>query len=136
LIGSSSTAATTAIGQYRLQVVGDEGAETALAVLLEYIDATAADKVGVVAVRGPALLAKGCLIYDASVNDATKKATKNTQLVQCWPGAARHRLCSPDASGVRGTRIAPPRHERRAGEHEVPVARADRALAALIVIRE
>jgi hypothetical protein len=74
----------TASGKYRLSpnalVAGDEGAETASAVLLEYVDATAADKVGVVAVRGPVLLAKGCLIYDASVNDAAKKGTKNTQL--------------------------------------------------------
>jgi hypothetical protein len=74
----------TASGKYRLSpnalVAGDEGAETASAVLLEYVDATAADKIGVVAVRGPVLLAKDRLIYDASVNDAAKRATKNTQL--------------------------------------------------------
>jgi hypothetical protein len=74
----------TASGKYRLSpnalVAGDDGAEIASAVLLEYVDATAADKVGVVAARGPVLLAKGALVYDASVNDAAKRGTKNTQL--------------------------------------------------------
>ena len=47
----------TASGKYRLspaaQVVGDEGAETAVAVLIEPVDASAADKAGLVVARGP-----------------------------------------------------------------------------------
>ena len=74
----------TASGKYRLSpnatVVGDEGAETAVAILLQAVDATAADMTGLIAARGPAIFSKDALAYDASVNDATKKATKRTQL--------------------------------------------------------
>ena len=74
----------TATAKYRLspnaQVVGDEGAETAVAVLLEAVDATAADKTGLVVARGPAILSKAALLFDASVDDNTKKATKHAQL--------------------------------------------------------
>jgi len=74
----------TASGKYRLspnaQVVGDEGAETAVAVLLEAVDATATDKTGLVVARGPAILSKAALVFDASVDDNTKKAAKDTQL--------------------------------------------------------
>lgn len=74
----------TASGKHRLspaaEVTGDEGAETATAVLLEPVDATAADKVGVVLARGPALLAKAALVFDASVDQAAEKATKHAQL--------------------------------------------------------
>jgi hypothetical protein len=74
----------TATGKYRLSpnalVVGDEGAETATAVLIEPMDATGGDKVGLIAARGPALFAKDRLVFDASVNDAAKRATKHTQL--------------------------------------------------------
>ena len=74
----------TASGKYRLspnaQVVGDEGAETAVAVLIEAIDATAADKTGLVVARGPAIVSKAALVFDASVDDNTKKAVKDAQL--------------------------------------------------------
>jgi hypothetical protein len=74
----------TASGKYRLSpaaiVTGDEGAETARAVLLEAVDATAGDATGVVAVRGPAIVSKSALVYDASVNDDAKKAAKQSQL--------------------------------------------------------
>lgn len=74
----------TASGKYRLspaaQVVGDEGAETALAVLIEPVDASAADKTGLVVVRGPAIVSKVALAFDASVDQAAEKTAKHTQL--------------------------------------------------------
>jgi hypothetical protein len=74
----------TASGKYRLspaaEVVGDEGAETAVAVLIEAVDATAGDKTGLVVARGPVILSKAALIFDASVDDATKRAAKHAQL--------------------------------------------------------
>jgi len=74
----------TASSKYRLspaaQVVGDEGAETAIAVLLEAVDATAADKTGLVVARGPAIVSKAALVFDVSVDQAAEKAAKHTQL--------------------------------------------------------
>jgi hypothetical protein len=74
----------TATAKYRLspnaQVVGDEGAETAAAVLIEAVDATAADKTALVVARGPAIVSKAALVFDASVDDNTKKAAKDAQL--------------------------------------------------------
>jgi hypothetical protein len=74
----------TATTKYRLspaaEVVGDEGAETAVAVLLEAIDATAADRAGLVVARGPAIMSKAALVFDASVDDDTKKAAKHAEL--------------------------------------------------------
>lgn len=74
----------TASGKYRLapatQVVGDEGAETAVAILLEAVDATAADKPGLVAARGPVILSKAALAFDASVDLAAEKTAKHVQL--------------------------------------------------------
>jgi hypothetical protein len=74
----------TASGKYRLSpnatVTGDEGAETAVAVLLEAADATTADTIGLIAARGPVIVSKAQLAFDGSVNDAAKKAVKHTQL--------------------------------------------------------
>jgi signal peptide peptidase SppA len=74
----------TASGKYCLspaaQVVGDEGAETAVAVLIEAVDATAADKTGLVAARGPAIVSKAALVFDASVDQAAEKSAKHSQL--------------------------------------------------------
>src|SRR5512145_2971506 len=74
----------TASGKYRLspaaEVVGDEGAETAVAVLIEAVDATAGDKIGLVVARGPVILSKAALAFDASVDDASKRAAKHAQL--------------------------------------------------------
>ena len=74
----------TASGKYRLSsaaaVTGDEGAETAIAVLLEAIDATSADKIGLIAARGPIILSKAALVFDASVDQPAEKAAKHAQL--------------------------------------------------------
>lgn len=74
----------TASGKYRLspaaEVVGDEGAETAVAVLLEVVDATAADATGVVLARGPAIVAEAALVFDASVDQPAEKIAKKAEL--------------------------------------------------------
>jgi hypothetical protein len=74
----------TASGKYRLspaaEVVGDEGAETAVAVLLEAVDATAADRTGLIAARGPVIVSKDRLVFDASVDQTAEIAAKHAQL--------------------------------------------------------
>lgn len=74
----------TATGKYRLspaaEVAGDEGAETAVAVLIEAMDATGGDKTGIVVARGPAIVSKAALVFDASVDQAAEKDAKHTQL--------------------------------------------------------
>ena len=74
----------TASGKYRLSpnatVTGDEGAETAVAVLLKAADATAADTTGLIAARGPVIVSKAALVFDASVDDAAKTTAKHGQL--------------------------------------------------------
>jgi hypothetical protein len=75
----------TASGIYRLspdaQVSGDEGAEVAVAVLIEAVDATGGAAKGVVVARGPAVVSKDALVFDATVNNQTKIAAKHSQLV-------------------------------------------------------
>ncbi|MDP1669665.1 head decoration protein [Phaeovulum sp.] len=72
----------TASGKYKLATSGGaDGAETAIAVLLYAVDATLADAIGIVLRRGPAIVAKTALIFDATVSDAAKVATKHTQLI-------------------------------------------------------
>ena len=69
-------------GKYKLSpAAGSDGAQTAAAVLLYAVDATAADAPGVVLVRGPALVSKAALVLDPSVDDAAKIAAKHSQLV-------------------------------------------------------
>lgn len=74
----------TASGKYRLspnaEVVGDEGAETAVAVLIEAVDATDGDKPGLIVARGPTIVSKAALVLDDSVDDETKTAAKHAQL--------------------------------------------------------
>jgi hypothetical protein len=74
----------TASGKYRLspaaQVAGDEGAETAVAVLVEAVDASSGDKTGLVVARGPAIVSKAALTFDASVDQAAEKTAKHAQL--------------------------------------------------------
>jgi Bacteriophage lambda head decoration protein D len=74
----------TASGKYRLspaaQVVGDEGAETANTVLIEAVDASAGDKTGLVVARGPAIVSKAALVFDATVDQAGEKTAKHVQL--------------------------------------------------------
>ncbi|TAN44445.1 MAG: head decoration protein [Rhodospirillales bacterium] len=74
----------TASGEYRLspaaEVVGDEGAEIALAVLLQAVDATDGAATGLIATRGPVILADGALVFDASIDQAAERAAKVAQL--------------------------------------------------------
>lgn len=74
----------TASGKYRLspaaEVTGDEGAETAAAVLIEAVDATAGDSTGLVVARGPAIVSKAALVLDSSVDDTAKTAAKHAEL--------------------------------------------------------
>lgn len=72
----------TASGKYTLSPEsGTDGAETAAAVLLYAVDASAADATGVVIARGPAIVSKATLVFDATVDDATKRAGKLGQLI-------------------------------------------------------
>jgi hypothetical protein len=69
-------------GKYKLSpAAGSDGAQTAAAVLLYAVDASATDALGVVLMRGPALVSKAALVLDPSVDDATKVAAKHSQLV-------------------------------------------------------
>lgn len=74
----------TASGKYRLspaaEVVGDEGADIASAVLLGAVDATGGDKIGLVAARGPTIVSKAALVFDASVDQPAEKTAKYGQL--------------------------------------------------------
>src|SRR5262245_7643434 len=74
----------TASGKFRLspaaQVVGDEGAETAVAVLIEAVDATSGDKTGLVLARGPVIVSKAVIVFDASVDQPAEKTAKQAQL--------------------------------------------------------
>ena len=72
----------TTSGKYKLSTSsGSDGAQTAAAVLLYATDATAADQKAIVIVRGPAIVSRAALVFDASVDDAAKITTKHTQLV-------------------------------------------------------
>ena len=71
----------TASGKYKLATSGGtDGAQTASAVLLYAVDATLADAVGIVVARGPAIVSRAALAYDATVDDAAKITTKIGQL--------------------------------------------------------
>ena len=71
----------TASGKMKLSTAtGTDGAQNATAVLLYDVDATAADATGIVVVRGPAIVSKAALVFDASVDDAAKTAAKHAQL--------------------------------------------------------
>ena len=71
----------TASGKYTLSTAtGSDGAETATAVLLYAVDATLADATGIVLARGPAIVSRAGLAYDASVDDAAKITAKIDQL--------------------------------------------------------
>ncbi len=71
----------TASGKYKLATSGGtDGAQTASAVLLFAVDATLADAVGIVVVRGPAIVSRAALAYDGTVDDAAKITTKIGQL--------------------------------------------------------
>ncbi|WP_372838695.1 head decoration protein [Phaeovulum sp.] len=71
----------TTNGKYKLATSGgSDGAQTASAVLLYAVDATLADAIGIVLVRGPAIVSRAELAYDGSVDDATKITAKLDQL--------------------------------------------------------
>ena len=71
----------TASGKYKLATSGGtDGAQTATAVLLYAVDATLADALGIVVARGPAIVSRAALAYDATVDDAAKITTKIGQL--------------------------------------------------------
>lgn len=71
----------TASGKMKLSTAtGTDGAQNAATVLLYAVDATAADAAGIVVVRGPAIVSKAALVFDASVDDAAKTAAKHVQL--------------------------------------------------------
>ena len=59
---------------------GIEGAEIANAVLIEAVDATAADTPALVLVRGPAIVADRALVFDTSVADPAAQSLKHQQL--------------------------------------------------------
>ena len=72
----------TASGDYGLSpAAGEDGSETACAVLLSDVDASAEAIPGaVVLARGPAIVADIRLVYDASVNTDALKKEKQSQL--------------------------------------------------------
>ena len=71
----------TASGKYKLATSGgSDGAQTASAVLLYAVDATLADSTGIVVARGPAIVSRAALAYDATVDDGAKIITKIGQL--------------------------------------------------------
>jgi hypothetical protein len=74
----------TASGKYRLapaaEVTGDEGAENALAVLIESVDASNADATGLIIARGPVIVSEAALVFDPSVDQAGEKTAKKAQL--------------------------------------------------------
>jgi len=71
----------TASAKYKLATSGgSDGAQTASAVLLYAVDATLADATGIVVARGPAIVSRAALAYDATVDDGAKITTKIGQL--------------------------------------------------------
>jgi len=71
----------TASGKYKLATSGgSDGAQTASGVLLYAVDATLADATGIVVARGPSIVSRASLAYDATVDDGAKITTKLGQL--------------------------------------------------------
>ena len=65
----------------QLAVVGAvDGSAVAVAVLLNPADATAADATGVILARGPAIVSKAALVFDATVNTVPLTSTKYAEL--------------------------------------------------------
>jgi hypothetical protein len=72
----------TSSGKYKLATAtGSDGGQNAAGVLIEAVDASDGDRSGVIIRRGPAIVAKSALVFDASVDDAPKTEAKLTQLV-------------------------------------------------------
>lgn len=71
----------TASGKYKLATAtGTDGAETAAGVLIAAVDASDGDASGVIIKRGPAIVSKAMLAFDASVDDVPKTTAKLTEL--------------------------------------------------------
>jgi len=71
----------TASGKYTLSpATGADGSQVASAVLLYAVDATLADATGTVVARGPSIVSRAGLAYDATVDDGAKITTKIGQL--------------------------------------------------------
>lgn len=71
----------TATGNYGLSpATGEDGSETACAVLLSDIEASESASEGVILARGPAIVADIKLVYDATVNTDALKKEKQAQL--------------------------------------------------------
>lgn len=78
---SSVLGRITASGKYTLSPeTGADGSETALGVLLYAVDATLSDAIGLLLARGPAIVSRAALAFDASVDDAPKIDAKLGQL--------------------------------------------------------
>lgn len=71
----------TASGKYKLATSGGtDGAQTAAAVLLYEVNAMTADATAIILARGPSIVSKAALVFDATIDDAAKIATKHGQL--------------------------------------------------------
>lgn len=76
LVAGTVLGKITASGKYTAWTTGAaDGSEVAAAVLLEAVNATAADKAGV-AIARHAIVAAGNLVYAGSPNDAQKTAAR------------------------------------------------------------
>ena len=110
----------TATGKYKLAVVGAvDGSAVAVAVLLNPVDATAADATGVILARGPAVVSKAALVFDVSVNTVPLTATKA-------PPLAILRICQPARASCSASVKADPigRNRRRRYRRRSPDTRA------------
>jgi hypothetical protein len=71
----------TLSGKYTLSPeTGSDGAEATAGVLLFAVDATLGDAMGILLVRGPAIVSRAALAWDASVDDSAKIEAKLAQL--------------------------------------------------------
>ena len=71
----------TASDKYKLATSGgSDGAQNAAAVLRYAVDATLGDAIGIVVARGPAIVSRDALVFDETVDDGSKIATKHGQL--------------------------------------------------------
>ena len=71
----------TASDKYKLATSGgSDGAQNAAAVLLYAVDAALGDAIGIVVARGPAIVSRDALVFDETVDDGSKIATKHGQL--------------------------------------------------------
>ncbi len=71
----------TATGEYVLSdPLATDGSQTAAAVLLEEADATSAATAALVALRGPAIVSKGALVFHSNVATAADRDAKYAEL--------------------------------------------------------